>query len=259
MIGALYTAASGMNAQQLNVDTVSNNLANVNTTGYKRQRAEFQDLLYAQLSSPDTKAPLTIQVGHGVRTSAMQRMFDSGPIMPTGNDLDLAIDGNGFFRVKARGGAEFFTRDGAFRLDGFGRLVTSNGYIVQGDAGAIQVPPDAQKISIAEDGTVEYVDPVTGSRNVAGVISLASFPNPAGLEAIGQNMFAQTTASGEASKGQPGSANLGIIRQGALEGSNVEVVQEMVNLIVAQRAYEISSKAVQSADEMAGMANNVRR
>lgn len=260
MIRSLYTAGSGMQAQQAHMDVVSNNLANVNTVGYKRVRAAFQDLLYEQVARPAGGAPAGVQVGHGVRLAATQRELAGGVLNPAGGPFDLAIEGNGFFRLRQGDGAEAYTRDGSFRLDGMRRLVSARGHLVLDAAGKpVAVPAGVDRVDVAEDGTMSYRDPVGGGTQTLGRLGLVWFNNPGGLLARGDNGFTATAASGRAEPGTPGQDGLGVIRQGFLEASNVEVVNEMVNLITAQRTYEINAKALQSADEMLQLVNSLRR
>ncbi|MGB9792465.1 MAG: flagellar basal-body rod protein FlgG [Thermacetogeniaceae bacterium] len=265
MLRALYTAASGMIAQQFNIDTISHNLANVNTTGFKRVRAEFQDLLYLNITRPvapqegATGSPVGLSLGLGVRVAGTQGIFEQGNLQQTSNPLDLALSGPGFFVVRGANEEEYYTRDGSFKLDAEGNLVTTDGYFVQGDGGKITIPADATNISVAQDGTISYVKAGETEPTQAGKLRIVQFANPAGLERIGRNLYRATAASGEAqqvdnSKGQSVS-----VEQGFLESSNVQVVEEMVNLITAQRAYELNSKAVQASDEMLSIANNLRR
>lgn len=272
MLRALYTAASGMMAQQLNIDTVSHNLANVNTTGFKKGRAEFQDLLYTQIQPPAKNEPVGISVGQGARLSSIQRIFSGGNLV-AGNDLDVAIQGNGFFRVRQADGSVAYTRDGAFHLDAQRRLVTAGGDLLLGAKGPITIPAEAENVEIGLDGTVRYADNAkaaaatqSGNPNaqaqatvIIDRIQLAVFPNPSGMEAMGNNLWNGTAAAGKSATMNPGDKEAGTLVQGYLEGSNVQAVEEMVNLVVAQRAYEINSKVVQSADEMMGMANSLRR
>ncbi len=260
MIRALWTAATGMEAQQLNMDVISNNLANVNTSGFKKSRADFQDLLYQSIElagsseSSDTENPTGIQVGLGAKTAAVQKIFTVGDLMQTGNNLDLAIEGPGFFQVELPNGESGYTRSGAFKKDSSGRLVTSEGYPV---VPQITIPENATNVSIGEDGTVEaFLDgSMTGSQ--IGSLELATFSNAAGLSSQGKNLYMETTSSGSATLGTPGETGLGTLAQGFLEGSNVSVMEEMVNMIAGQRAYEVNSKAVKAADEMLQMTNNL--
>ncbi len=258
MIRALWTAASGMEAQQLSVDTIANNLANVNTTGYRRAKVAFQDLFYETLRAGGLSPVGPVQVGHGVIAAVGQRSFQQGAIEPTGNPLDLAIEGQGFFVVSS-GETTAYTRDGNFRLNAEGIIVTSGGYQLQDEGGGeLQIPDNATDISIGPDGTITARE-ADGTIQTVGQIQLVRFVNPGGLEAIGNNLFRETEASGQVEEGTPASEGFGTICQEFLERSNVSVVEEMVSLIVAQRAYELNSKAVQSADEMLGLANNLRR
>lgn len=261
MIRALWTAASGMVSQQLNVDTIANNLANVNTSGFKKGRVEFQDMIYAQLRAPavtEGERYLSgIEVGHGVRPSATQRCFTQGNLQQTGNPLDLAIEGEGFFPVEMPDGSTAYTRDGSFKLDAEGNIVTSDGYLLDWDGD--ELPEDTLEVSIAPDGTVSVVRAGQDEADEIGQIELVRFTNPAGLESLGKNLFRATPASGEELREVPGTEGLGTILQGYLETSNVQVVEEMVGLIVAQRAYEMNSKAIQASDEMLQIANNLRR
>jgi flagellar basal-body rod protein FlgG len=262
MIRSLHTAATGMEAQQLNMDVIAHNLANVNTTGFKRSRVDFQDLLYQTMrmagasQAQGMQIPTGIQVGLGTRTASVQKLFAQGDFQQTGNDFDLVIEGNGFFQVMLPSGNLAYTRDGTFKPDGQGRLVTSDGYPVQPE---ISVPAGAQDIIVGEDGTVSARLPGQSARQELGSIQLVSFANPAGLESLGRNLLAQTDASGEPIPGTPGQEGLGTLSQGYVEMSNVKVVEEMVNMILAQRAYEVNSKSIQAADEMLNIANQLRR
>jgi len=262
MLRSLWTAASGMIAQQFNIDTIANNLANVNTVGFKRSRVDFQDLLYQTIryaGSPVTagaQIPTGIQVGHGVRPVSTERIFTTGTFKQTDNPLDLLIEGEGFFQILLPDGTTAYTRDGAFKVDGQGRLVTSDGFTLQPE---ITIPPDAVSINVGTDGTVTVVVSGSNQPQTLGQIQLARFINPAGLRSLGRNLFAATAASGEAMVGTPGLDGLGNIAQGYLEMSNVQVVEELVNMILAQRAYESNSRAIQAADEMLQTANNLRR
>jgi flagellar basal-body rod protein FlgG len=260
MMGALWTAATGMRAQQTNIDITSNNLANANTFGFKKVRAEFKDLMYRtakEAGTPmqsGTQMPVGTQIGMGVRNSATNRMFSQGDFQQTENPLDMVIEGDGFFQVQQPDGTLAYTRDGAFKVDGNGQVVTSDGLLV---VPQITVPQGSGNLSISAEGAVT----VKIGENISqiGQVQLARFINPSGLTAIGKNMFVPTPASGQASVGNPNAEGFGAIQQGYVEMSNVKVVEEMVNLIVAQRAYEANSKSVQTADEMLGMANNLRR
>ncbi len=262
MIRSLYTAATGMEAQQLNIDVIANNLANVTTTGFKRSRVDFQDLLYQTIrtagaaQAQGVQIPTGVQVGLGTRVASVQKLFTQGDFQMTGNKLDLLIEGNGFFQVMLPSGNLAYTRDGSFKIDGQGRLVTSDGYPVQPE---ITIPAGAKEISIGEDGTVSATLAGQTAPQELGQIQLVGFTNPAGLESIGRNLFVQTEASGEPVPGTPGQDGLGTLAQGYIEMSNVKVVEEMVNMIIAQRAYEVNSKSIQAADEMLNIANNIRR
>ena len=262
MIRALFTAATGMTAQQMNIDTTANNLANVNTTGFKRSRVDFQDLLYQTPRMPGSQtaqgvdAPTGIQVGSGVRPVSTQRIFSQGDFQQTDNPLDLVIEGDGFFQVLRGDGTTAYTRAGSFRKDANGRMVNPDGYPLQPE---ISIPAQATNVSIGTDGVVSVTLAGNDTAQQVGTIELAKFSNPAGLNAIGRNLFLPTGASGTAVTGAPGSLNFGTLSEGFVEMSNVKVVEEMVNLIVGQRAYEAGSKAVQSADEMLQLANNLRR
>lgn len=267
MIRSLWSAASGMLAQQLNVDTISHNLANVNTIGFKRSRVEFEDLFYETIRPAGTTTvlgttlPLGLEVGHGVRPVATQRIFSGGSLQRTDQPLDLAIQGDGFFMVDLGDGKIGYTRNGAFHLDAEGRIVTSQGYplLAAGGSGEIRIPAGSTDISIGSNGQITVMEPGNSAPTDVAQIGLANFTNPAGLSARGETIFEPTPASGEPQMANPGEQGLGTIAQGTLEMANVSVVEEMVNLIVAQRAYEINTKAVQSADEMLAQANQLRR
>lgn len=262
MMRALFTAATGMIAQQLNIDTTANNLANVNTTGFKRSRVDFQDLLYQTSRVPGSptaqgvEAPTGIQVGSGVRPASTQRIFSQGDFQQTENPLDLVIEGDGFFQVLRGDGTTAYTRAGSFRKDANGRMVNPDGYPLQPE---ITIPAQAVNISIGTDGVVSVTLAGSNTPQQVGTIELARFSNPAGLNAIGRNLFLPTAASGNATTGAPGSLAVGTLSQGFIEMSNVKVIDEMVNLIIGQRAYEAGSKAVQTADDMLQLANNLRR
>ncbi|MGI6704555.1 MAG: flagellar basal-body rod protein FlgG [Clostridia bacterium] len=264
MMRALWTASSGMTSQQLNVDTIANNLANVNTTGYKKERAEFKDLLYVSLSKASVTdgqgRPVGLQVGHGVRPSAIVKNFTQGSMQSTGNPLDFAIDGEGFFVVRDQNDNEYYTRDGSFKLSIDGEeatMVTSSGYVLQVEGGDAELGGEISEITIDENGML-MVRRNDGTLDEIGVVDLVRFVNPSGLESVGGNLFRMTTASGEPIEAEEPGMN-GTIMQNFLEASNVQVVEEMVKLITAQRAYEINSKSVQTADEMLQIANNLRR
>ena len=262
MIRALYSAASGMAAEQMSVDNIANNLANANTNGFKMRRTQFQDLLYQSYVQPGAAAgaqtivPSGLQLGLGTRPASNEIIFSQGNFQQTDNPLDMVIQGKGFFQVLQPTGTIAYTRDGGFQLDRNGNVVTANGNPLQPQ---ITIPPQAQSITIAPDGTVSYTQPGQTASQVAGQIQLANFANPSGLNGIGQNLFTPTDASGDATIGNPGGQEgLGTVMQGYVEGSNVSVVEEFINLIVSQRAYEANSKVVKSADEMYQMINNVQ-
>lgn len=262
MIRALWTAASGMQAQQKNIDVVAHNLANVNTTGFKRSRADFQDLIYQNLKSTGapatnaTQVPTGIQIGLGTRLAAVTKIFTPGDFSQTGNELDIAIEGDGFFQIQQPDGTTGYSRAGAFKRDSQGRVVTPEGNPLLPE---IVIPSNATKINIGSDGTVSVQQAGQNAPTTVGSIQLASFSNPAGLSAQGKNIYLPSDASGTATTGTPGQNGLGSVAQGLLEMSNVNVAEEMVNMIVGQRAYEINSKAVQASDEMLQTANNMRR
>ena len=248
---SLWSAATGMIAQQLNIDTISNNLANVNTIGFKKSRAEFEDLIYqthkiaGSITQGDVRVPTGIQVGLGVRPTTVHKFFSQGDYQNTSNPLDMAIEGDGFFQVMV-GDEVAYTRAGAFKLDQDGTIVSANGYVLQPE---FTVPAETKHISITEGGTITALD-ANGEELATADIPLYTFINPAGLEARGKNLYTPTEASGEATEGEPGVDNTGTIAQGFLEMSNVEVVEEMVGMIVGQRAYEVNSKAIQTSDQM---------
>jgi flagellar basal-body rod protein FlgG len=262
MIRALWTAGSGMMAQQMNIDVISNNLANVNTGGFKKMRLEFEDLLYQTIrpagatSAQGSNIPTGFQVGHGVKTVSTTKVFSQGDFVNTGNPLDITVQGEGFFQVQLPDGSIGYTRDGAFKIDGEGRIVNSEGYLLQPE---MMVPENASDFSVGSDGTVMVTVAGDTVPQEIGRIELARFLNPAGLVNLGGNIYQQSVASGEAVVGDPGIDGMGTLGQGFLEISNVKVIEEMVNMIVAQRAYEINSKAIQAADEMLQTANNLRR
>ncbi|CUU08408.1 flagellar basal-body rod protein FlgG [Candidatus Kryptobacter tengchongensis] len=261
---ALRTAASGMYAQQINIDVIAHNLANVNTTSFKRSRAEFQDLMYQILRAPtssfvrdgNVEKSSEIQIGTGVQTVATLRDFKQGDLQPTNNPLDIAINGEGFFQVRRPDGTIAYTRDGAFKLSRDGRLVNSSGYVLEPE---IVIPETAVAISISRDGIVEVLNTGETEPIEIGRIELAKFVNPAGLRSIGNNLYVETQASGQPIFGAPGNEGFGELMQGYLETSNVDIVEEMVNMIVAQRAYEINSKTIKTVEEMIQMANNLKR
>jgi flagellar basal-body rod protein FlgG len=260
MLRSLYSAAAGMQSQQLNLDVISNNLANVNTTGFKKSKIEFQELLYQTTRAAGSEQgggnqlPSGIQVGQGSRPVATSRIFTTGDLTQTGERLDIAIQGDGFFEVQKSDGTRAYTRDGAFKTTSDGRIVTSDGLPLQG--GFQPVPSGTTNITISSDGQVTYTG-ANGSTNFR--VQLVRFNNPAGLESLGSNLYKETSASGAPELGNAGENGFGTLNQGYLEMSNVKVVEEMVNLILAQRAYEVNSKAVQAADEMMQQSNNLKR
>ncbi|MEK7675880.1 MAG: flagellar basal-body rod protein FlgG [Verrucomicrobiota bacterium] len=260
MLRALYSSAAGMQSQQLNLDVISNNLANVNTTGFKKSKIEFQDLLYqtprvaGAEQGGGNQLPTGLQVGHGSRPIATSKIFTMGELTQTGERLDLAIQGDGFFEIQLPDGTRTYTRDGAFKTASDGRVTTNEGLVVQG--GFQPIPAGTTSISIAPNGEVTTKG-ANGTQNFR--VQLVRFANPAGLENLGRNLYRETAASGTPEIGNPNENGFGDLAQGYLEMSNVKVVEEMVNMIVAQRAYEINSKAVQAADEMMQMSNNLRR
>ncbi len=262
MIRSLFTAATGMHAQQMNVDVISHNLANVNTVGFKRGRADFQDLLYQTIKAPGTpsgegiQTPSGIQIGLGVKPVAVQKLFTQGDFINTGNELDMVIEGQGFFQVTRPDGTTAYTRSGAFKLDSTGRIVNSDGYPLEP---AITVPADTTQINIGFDGRVTVLQAGGTVPVEIGVIEIARFINPAGLQAIGKNLFLNTDASGDPIVGQPGTEGRGLINQKFLEMSNVNVVEELANLIIAQRAFELNTKAVQASDEMLQTSAGMKR
>ena len=262
MIRSLWTSATGMQAQELNIDVISNNLANVNTSGFKKSRAEFQDLLYENLrpagaaSSADTTIPTGVQLGHGARPSAVQKMFSQGDFQNTENELDWAIENDGFFQIELPNGDTSYSRCGEFKLDADGRIVNADGFLL---VPQLTVPTDTVSITVGMDGTVSAIQANDPIPREIGTIQLARFVNPAGLRSLGKNLFVPTEGSGDEIVGTPGQDGFGTIAQGFLERSNVSVVDEMVNMITAQRAYETNSKVIQTADDMLQMANNLKR
>ncbi len=263
MIKALFTAATGMNAQQKLVDNTANNLANVNTTGFKRSQADFADLIYVTERSPGAdsaqglQVPTGLQIGSGVRVAGTTKHHTEGVLENTGNQMDVAVEGAGFFQITLPDGSIRYTRDGAFRLNRDGSFVTSDGFLIQPQ---ISIPPDAVSIGIGADGTVSVI--TSGAPNTStpvGQITLTRFVNPAGLSAEGRNLFAETASSGAPQIATPGQNGAGFLRQGFLERSNVDVVAELVNLILAQRAYEFNTRAIRTADEMLSNTNNLTR
>jgi len=261
MIRSLWTSASGMNVQQKNLDNIANNLANVNTTGFKTQRAEFQDLLYQTINAPGsdttnvTETPTGLQIGLGAKLVATNRIFAQGSLKQTGRALDMAISGKGFFQITLPDGSTAYSRDGSFTLDANGILVTSQGYNVEPN---ITIPQEALGVSVGTDGTVS-VDIGEAAPQVAGQIQLATFINPTGLKALGGNLYKETSASGTAVVGNPGDVGFGEIQSNFLEISNVNVAEEMINMIIGQRAFEATSRSVKTADQILTEINNLKR
>jgi flagellar basal-body rod protein FlgG len=262
MIRALYTAATGMQAQQLNIDVIANNLANVNTNGFKKGRADFQDLLYQTIRAPSaptttsTQNPTGIQVGLGTKAAAVQRLHTQGDFTQSGNPLDLAVEGVGFFQVTMPDGTTAFTRAGSFKIDNQSRVVNSDGLPLEP---GISIQDGSIDVTVGQDGVVSAVLPGQSTPTQIGQIQTARFTNAAGLRAIGKNLLQETESSGAPQVGTPGQENRGTIIQGFLENSNVSVVEELVGLITGQRAYEVTSKAIQTADEMLRVANGIVR
>lgn len=261
MIKALYSAGSGMTAQQMSIDNIANNLANANTTGFKARRTQFQDLLYQSFLQPgaaagsQTVVPSGLQLGLGTRPSANSIVFTQGNFTETDNPLDIVIQGKGFFQIKRPDGSTAYTRNGNFQVDKDGNIVTALGDPIEPQ---ITLPAQAQSITIASDGTVSYTQPGQSAATVAGQIQLANFTNPGGLNSVGNGLFTPTDASGDPIVGNPGGQDgLGTLQQGYLESSNVSVVEEFINMIGSQRAYEANSKVVKAADEMYQQVNNV--
>lgn len=256
---ALWVAKTGLDAQQTRMTVVSNNLANVNTTGFKRGRAAFEDLLYQQqrqagaASSQQTQLPSGLQTGTGVRVVATEKFFTQGNLLQTGNALDVAVNGKGFFQVLLPDGTPAYTRDGSFQVNSDGALVTSSGYAVQP---GITIPANAQSLTIGTDGVVTAQVAGQAQPVQVGTLTLTDFVNPAGLQAHSENLFVETAASGTAQTGTPGGSGLGTVVQGSLEGSNVNVVEELITMIETQRAYEMNSKAISTTDEMLQYLNN---
>jgi flagellar basal-body rod protein FlgG len=259
----MWSAASGMNGIQKQIDTISNNLSNVNTVGFKSQRVEFKDLMYEKISGDDfvrqDGKSSKLEIGNGVMAIATTRNFSSGSFKQTENDLDFSISGNGFFVINDQYGEERYTKDGTFKLsivDGSAKLTTSSGYSVIGEDGEIELGENIKKIVVAENGEIN-VERADGTKEVVNKMKIISFANPAGLESIGKNLYKNTDVSGEPLDNESGSA--GEIWQGYVETSNVQVIEEMVNMISAQRAYELNSKTIQTVDSMLGVANSIKR
>lgn len=261
MIRALNTAATGMQAQQNNLDVVSNNLANVSTNGFKKSRAEFEDLMYqthkepGQASGLNSVSPTGVQVGLGVKTGAIQKDFTFGSAIMTKNPFDIQIEGSGFFQIQTPDGGMAYTRDGAFKKDAQGRLSDKNGNLL---IPQITIPPEASGVDISSAGEVKIIQNLNDAPQTVGQIDIANFVNPAGLKSVGKNLFVQTASSGQAIVARPGTAGTGGLAQGQLEGSNVNIAEEMINMITAQRAYETNSKAIQAADQMLQVTNQLR-
>lgn len=260
MLRALYSSSAGMQSQQANLDVIANNLANVNTTGFKKSKAEFQDLLYQTSRAAGAEQgagnqlPTSLQIGHGSQLVSTSKVFTAGDLTQTGEQLDVAIQGDGFFEVQLPDGTRAYTRDGALKMANDGRITTSDGYPLQN--GFQPIPAGTTSITIAPNGEVTTMG-ANGTQNFR--VQLVRFTNPAGLEAVGHNLFKETPASGTPELGNPAETGFGELQQRYLEMSNVKVVEEMVNMILAQRAYEVNSKAVQASDEMMQMSNNLRR
>jgi flagellar basal-body rod protein FlgG len=244
-----------MSAQEMRVSVIANNLANIQTSGFKRSQVDFQDLVYMQVKPAGTEStPTGLEIGNGVRTSSTTKVFTQGEMESTKRPLDLAIEGDGFFKVKTRNGPDRYTRDGSFRTDANGDLVTAGGYLLDPP---IQIPPDWKEISISSDGKVSVVAGEDDAPQEVGTIQLVRFANPSGLISCGENLYAESPASGTPTEGEPGTSGLGSVRQGFLERSNVEMVTDLVNLISAQRAYEINARAIKAGDQMLSTANNL--
>ena len=261
---ALRSAASGMYAQQLNIEVISNNIANINTTGFKKNKAEFQDLMYQEVqvnplssSTPGIVEETSnkIQIGNGVKPASTQKNFMQGDLVATNNQFDIAIQGDGFFEVRKADGSLAYTRDGSFKVNQEGRLVTSSGYLLDPE---ISLSEDTLSVSISRDGSIEATE-VGGGKVVLGNVELARFLNPGGLDAIGDNLYVETSGSGAPITGIPGSNGFGEVIQGYLESSNVDIVEEMISMITAQRAYEMNSKTVKTVEDMMTTADNLKR
>lgn len=261
---ALRTAATGMFAQQVNIETISNNIANINTTGFKKNKAEFKDMMYQEVSinpqftgtqAMNEKTSVQIQVGNGVQPASTQKLFSQGDMTPTGNPLDVAIQGEGFLQVRKPDGTFAYTRDGSLKVSSNGTLVTANGYTLEP---GITLNEDVAGVTISKDGTIEARD-LSGSTVTLGNVELVKFLNPGGLLPVGDNLYIETPASGTPLTGTPGQDGFGELNQGFLEASNVDIVEEMISMITAQRAYEINSKTVKTVEDMMTMANNLKR
>ncbi len=256
---SLWVAKTGLDAQQTRMSLISNNLANVNTTGFKRGRASFQDLMYQTVRQPgaqtsqQTQSPSGLMVGTGTQVVSTEKLFTQGNLLQTNNPFDLAINGRGFFEVQLPDGSAAYTRDGSFQVDSQGQLVTASGYPLQP---GINIPPNAQSVTIGSDGTVSVQLAGEAAPQQVGSVTVADFINPAGLQARGENLFAETASSGAPQTGAPGQSGLGLLMQGSLESSNVNVVEELVNMIETQRAYEMNSKAISTTDQMLAYVSN---
>ncbi len=260
MIRSLWCGTTGMNAQQLNIDVIANNLANVGTTGFKKSRADFQDLMYQVMKVPgsqtsaDTESPTGIQIGLGVRTAAVQKLFTQGDLIQTGNELDVAIEGAGFLQVELPNGETAYTRAGALKRDGNGRVTTSDGYpILPG----ITIPDGSRQVTISETGVVSVIIGDDSQSTEVGNFETVTFTNNGGLLSVGKNLFRDTDSSGTPQSGTPGDDGYGLLLQSFIEGSNVNIVEEMATMITTQRAYEINSKTIQTSDEMLQTTNNM--
>jgi len=260
MIRSLWTGTTGMRGQQLNIDVIANNLANVSTTGFKKSKADFQDLLYQTMKVPgsqtstDTESPTGIMIGLGVKPAAVTKIFTQGDLIQTENELDVAIEGTGFLQVETPNGTTAYTRAGALKRDSNGRITTSDGFPIMP---ALTIPDGARQISISETGIVSAIIGEDTESTEVGNLELATFTNNAGLSAMGKNLFQETSASGTATTGTPGSDGLGTLIQTYLEGSNVNIVEELASMITTQRAYEINSKTIQTSDEMMQTTNQL--
>lgn len=261
MIRALWTAATGMHSQQVNMDVIANNLANVNSSGFKKSRADFQDILYQTTRAAGAgvdggEVPTGVQIGLGSRVAAVQKVFTTGDFMQTENELDVAIEGPGFFQVILPDGTDAYTRSGALKKDSTGRLVTSDGFPLIPE---IVIPEGSTSIAIGSGGTVDVLLDGESTPNEVGVIELIRFGNPSGLKSLGRNLYAETPTTGAPIAGTPGEAGFGSLSQGFLEGSNVNIMEEMVNMIAGQRAYEVNSKSIKTADEMLSITSQLVR
>jgi len=262
MMQSLYTASTGMLAMQTQIDTTANNIANVNTIGFKKSRAEFADLMYQVMqyagtsTSDTTKSATGIEVGLGVRPTAINKVFSEGSLKQTENELDIAITGRGFFKLELPDGTEVYSRNGAFKIDADGVMVNSDGYKLIPE---IVIPPDATSLSIGSDGTVTVIQPGQTQATQIGQITTTNYINPAGLHSLGDNLYIETDSSGQPIEGTPGLDGLGILRQGFVELSNVELVVELTDLITGQRAYDSNSKVITTSDEMLQTTNNLKR